>query len=297
MAPSAPSGTSLCCRFVQITAARRRAVALALALPTSLLAACGNTTVLPLTNGTPKPDLVALLDNMPQGVARLQVDTRLRRIVAHLDVTGIAPSTAHALQLRRGTCLQRGGALVSGFDDARSTSIGAINADVRGTTANTAIPSGVHLELHATPNAQTNAQSIPIACMDIPAATPTAPVRVYATPGYKPFGTAQIDYDKTQRAAKLTLALDSLIPSSIHAVQILDGSCAQPGTLLHALGDVAADRNGTAKATQVFGVATLPPSKGWILMIRTGPASSLGTQQQPTLQAQPLLCGPIAKPA
>jgi len=274
----------------------------ALALPSLLLAACsGQGGSPPGSSATPaavaKPDLVAHLDNMPQGTARLDVDARTRRIVAHLAVTGLAASTSHAVQLHRGSCLQRGGELVTGFADAVSSAAGTMTADVQATSSSAgAIPAGVYIEIHLVGAAQLGSavdpQSIPIACSDISTAAPTTAVRITGTPGYKPFGTTSLTYSSAGRSAKLALNLQAFVGGSVHALQILSGTCAAPGPLVHALTDVATDPNGTVRSTQTLsGLGAAPPASGWILMIRTGPGAATGAL------TQPLLCGPLSKPA
>jgi hypothetical protein len=276
--------------------------AVAFAVPALLLAACGGP-----SGGSPgpsakpaptaKPDLVAHLDNMPQGTARLEVDARTRRIVAHLAVTGLAPNTAHAVQLHRGSCLQRSGELVTGFADAMSGAGGTMTADVQATSsAATAIPSGVYIELHlvgaAALGSAVDPQSIPIACSDISSAAPTTAVRVTGTPGYKPFGTVSLTYSSASRSAKLGLNLQAFVAGSVHGLQILSGTCAAPGAVVHALTDLATDANGTVRSTQtVSGLGVAPPASGWILVVRTGPGAATGAL------TQPLLCGPLSKPA
>jgi hypothetical protein len=290
---------------VQLTTVGRRAAARGSASLALTLAGCsGGASPGATATATPppKPDLAAHLDNMPQGIVSLKVDDKTHRITAHLDVNGLAAGTAHAVQLHRGTCLQRGGQLVTGFDDAKSDASGVVAADLRATSASaTSIPSGVYVELHlvgaALLGSAADPTSLPIACSDIPAAAPTTAVRIFATPGHKPFGSATLKYDAAGRAANLTVDLQTLASGSVHAVQILGGTCAAPGPVLQAVGDVTADRNGTVHATQVFGIGTPPPASGWILMIRTGAAAAIGTPAQPTPQAQPLLCGPLSKPA
>lgn len=271
-----------------------------------LLAACGSPPALPLTGAgptpkavaTPKPDLVARLDDLPQGVVRLHLDPATRHVVAHVDAQGLVPATAHAVQLRRGTCLQRGGVLVTAFADALSGSSGLLNADVRATSSTGgAIPAGVHLELYLTAAALLGAQATPLACADIAADSPTAAVGLYPTPGFRPYGTASLVYRAASASASIGVALQELVGSSVHAVQILAGPCAAPGALLHPAGDVVADAGGAVSTTQVVGgLSAAPPRSGWIVVVRYGPTSAIGTAAKPSPQAQPILCGTLAPP-
>ncbi|HXA27560.1 MAG TPA: hypothetical protein VN193_02330 [Candidatus Angelobacter sp.] len=281
------------------TPLRRRGVA-ALALPSLLLAACsgsGGSPSGPSATPTPStPDVVAHLDNLPQGTARVDVDARTHRLVAHLNVTGLAANVAHAVQLHRGSCLQRGGELVTAFADGVSGAGGALVADLQATSSVATIPAGVYVEIHLVGAAQLGSavdpQSIPIACSDISATAPAAAVRISGTPGYKPFGAASLSYSSASRSAKLALNLQAFVGGSVHGMQILSGTCAAPGATVHALTDVTTDARGTVTSTQsISGFDVPPPASGWILMIRSGPGAATGPQ------AQPLLCGPFAKPA
>lgn len=264
-----------------------------------LLSACGGNGGSPgpirTPATTPRPDLVAQLDDLPQGVVRLQVEAGSRRLLAHLDVSGLVPSSAHAVQLHRGTCLQRGGALIAAFGDATSNAAGTMSADVSASPA----PLGgtEYLELHLVGAAQLAAHAIPLACADIPAGAPTAAARITATPGYKPFGTVTVSYSASSGAAAIDVAVQALVPGTAHAVQILAGTCAAPGALVHDAGDVTADAAGTVRTRLTVAAAGgPPPAAGWIVMVRSGAGAALGTASQPSPQAQPILCGALAKP-
>lgn len=265
-----------------------------------LLAACGGqgTTpggATPSPKATPKPDLVARPDNLPQGVVRVQVQGS-GRLLAHLDATGLVPRTAHAVQLRRGSCLQRGGALLASFGDATSNAAGALNADLGGPAVTLA--GGEYLELHLVGAAQLAAGAVPIACADIASAAPSSAVRLTATPGFRAFGTVSLTYDAAARTGKLGVALQAFAGRSVHAVQILSGTCAAPGGLLHAAGDITADAGGTVKTALDLGdVGGPPPASGWIVVVRSGATDAIGTPAVPTPQAQPILCGALTRPA
>ena len=264
-----------------------------------LLAACGPTT--PLTGGptptpSPEPDLVARLDNLPVGVVRVQQEPGSRRLLAHLDMSGLVPRTAHAVQLRRGTCLQRGGPLLAAFADATSNAAGGMSADVLGPAA--PLAGGEYLELHLVGASKLAAGAVPIACADISATAPTAGARMTATPGYKPFGSVSITYTASDRSATLAVSLQALVGRTHHAVEILTGTCTALGQVVQPAGDVSADAGGTVKATLALsGMAGPPPPTGWVVVVRSGAGDAIGTAAQPTAQAQPILCGPFAKAA
>jgi hypothetical protein len=154
----------------------------------------------------------------------------------------------------------------------------------------------VYLELHlvgaAALGSAVDPQSIPIACSDISATAPTTAVRVTGTPGYKPFGTVSLTYSGASRSAKLGVTLQAFVGGSVHGLQILSGTCAAPGAVVHTLTDLAADANGTVRSTQTLsGLGAPPPASGWILVVRTGSGDATGAL------TQPLLCGPLSKPA
>jgi hypothetical protein len=263
-----------------------------------LLAACGSQGA--PSGGTPrpapKPDLIARLDNLPQGVARVQQQSGSRRLLAHIDLSGLVPNTAHAVQLRRGACLQRGGPLLASFADATSNATGGMSADVAGPAA--PLAGGEYLELHLVGAAQLAAGAVPIACADISTTAPTSGSRMTAPPGFKPFGTISLTYTASNRSGSLGVSLQGLVGGSQHAVQILSGTCSALGPVLHAAGDVTGDSGGTVKARlTVAGLGGPPPVSGWILVVRSGATAAIGTATQPTAQAQPILCGALAKPA
>src|SRR5262249_31974722 len=89
--------------------------------------------------------------------------------------------------------------------------------------------------------------------------------------------------------------LQAFVASSAHAGQILTGTCAAPGSVLYALGDISADVQGTATGAKTLtGVAVAPPVSGWIVVVRSGPTAAIGTPAAPSPQAQPILCGPLS---
>lgn len=267
-----------------------------------LVTTCSRATSTLTTPATPKPDVVARLDNLPQGLVRLSVNQRTPRISVHLEVTGLAPGVAHAIHLHRGTCLARTADAVASFSDVRSDSKGRIAADTTAIGATSGgIPKGVYIDLHLVGDAHLGASggatSIPLACADVADGAATTAVRLFPTPGYKPFGSAALTYAASRRSLDVHLSASSLISGTSHAVVILSGTCVEPGAVIHDVGNLTADAQGNVTTTLTLtGIDAGPPAGGWIVIVRDGSSAEIGASAQPSPLEQPILCGPLTTP-
>jgi hypothetical protein len=214
------------------------------------------------------------LDNVPSGVTTLHFDPATKIVSLDVDGFGFAPSSAHAVHVHPGTCLDPQNAPSITLPDVTADAKGRLKSTVR-TSQPVAggIPHRSRLDVHGS-------SATPIMCTDL-GNDPTAAKRLYPQPGEKPFGTATV----THKSGKVTVAfqLNALLRLTSHAVQIRTGSCKVPGAVKYKVDAIRADQNGAVNVTRTIKHPGAVPRTDWNLVLYEGPDTS----------SRPLLCGDI----
>jgi hypothetical protein len=107
-----------------------------------------------------------------------------------------------------------------------------------------------------------------------PAPTTAGPVAVKLR--HFPAGLAAIGLNTSARQLTVEIKVAGLAPGSNHPARLMAGSCAHPGTLLHALDPVVPAGNSIADVTTTVNDAreTEIPVSGWYLAVYRGPAAA-----------------------
>jgi hypothetical protein len=244
------------------------ALGLLVVLALSAFSAC------PKGSSGPKGSADVRLDNLPDGVATLHFDSATKIISLDVDGFGFSPSSAHAVHIHTGNCLDAQNAPTIAFPDITADRNGQIKANVRiARSATNGVPKGTRLDIHGT-------GPTPINCTDL-GNNPLAPKRLYPQPSEKPFGRAAV----THRSRNVTIAfkLNALHRLTRHAVQIRKGSCKAPGGVKYKVDPIRADQNGAVNVTRTIKHPGAVPGNNWNLVLYEGPNTS----------SRPLLCGDI----
>jgi hypothetical protein len=121
-----------------------------------------------------------------------------------------------------------------------------------------------------------------------PVPTTTGPVQV--TLRHFPAGLAVIGLNPSAKQLTVEIRAIGLAPSTTRPARLMSGTCAHPGTLLHALEPLVFAANSTADTTTtVNGVTeTEIPKSGWYLAVYRGTAAAD--------QGVEVLCGDLDNP-
>lgn len=95
-----------------------------------------------------------------------------------------------------------------------------------------------------------------------------------ATLKHEPSGTVDLTWTRGDQSLKVEISLSGLAPSTSHPAHIHTGSCAQQGTTIHGLQDLAADATGKATLSQTIpNVEGGMPTSGWYINIHNAPGT------------------------
>jgi len=255
----------------------------------AVLAACGSSQ----SSGTPSAGPSVILSthfaSLPDGSATISFDRSTQRLSLRISAHGFAPGRAHAVHIHAGSCLARSERVVAAFPDAASDSSGMLALDAAALQRTpSGVPKGAYLDIHLVDSSAlataTPVDALPITCSDLAAGTAVSSVRLFPTPGHKPFGTATATWNGSARSLAVQLNLAALDAVSAHAVDIRAGACKDgPGQLKYPAPKIDADAAGAVDASvTVSGVEARPLSSGWFITIYLGTTT------------QPLLCGDLS---
>jgi hypothetical protein len=269
----------------------------------TLLAAC-NQTGSP-SSSKPRTEHVSLvLQHQPLGTARFALDRAQARLTVDVQLTGLAPSTAHPVDIRAGACGARGEQLMT-LGAANANAHG--NAELNATVDRAVVPAGDSVVVHAGPGLDTPAEARVLACGNVirtagitfsaspspSASATTLPADAYATlnavplPPDNPSGTATLDLDRQAKTLTVTVNVTGLEPDSVHPNHIHTGACQSQGSVVYPLTDLHADAAGTASATTTIQNVTDISYGQWYVNVHQGPG--LGDQAG----FAPILCADV----
>lgn len=123
-----------------------------------------------------------------------------------------------------------------------------------------------------------------------PTAIPTTTGPVPVTLRHFPAGLAVIGLNPSTKQLTVEIRVAGLAPGTTRPARLMSGSCARPGTLLHALDPLVFAANSVADTTTtVNGVTeTVIPQSGWYLAVYRGTAAAD--------QGVEVLCGDLDNP-
>ncbi|MGH3856647.1 MAG: CHRD domain-containing protein [Pseudonocardiaceae bacterium] len=243
------------------------------------------------------------LADMPTGAATVSWNPTTKLITVAVHMYGFTPSSSHAMDLHPGTCGAQPQPRSVPFPDISADAGGAVNQSVVSDPVPDGIPTASSVNIHLAPSAQlgtpTEVSFTPIACADIPAATPpTGPVTLQLHPppqqGQTPTGTATLTYTSTTHTVHVEIKARGLPPKSAHAAHIHAGSCRTQGAVLYPLPDLQANASGEASMTTTVTNVTAPPPTGWYVNVHMGPMNQILNGNSPTLLFAPILCGDVS---
>jgi hypothetical protein len=233
------------------------------------------------------------LKPMPYGTVTFRRGHR-RDLTVRLDMAGLTPGSAHAVQLVR-----PGGAAPVKLSTLTANRVGEADATLDSTYTG-GIPSGSILVIR---NGTTSGgvPGEPIA--ETAARVPSPAVKLTAVEvspkgvGYgTPQGTATVTYNPQARTLTVVVNASGLTPGA-HAAHIHTGSCQSQGPVKYMLMDFLANAHGKIvnEARTVSGVRTPIPPRGWYFNLHEGTHSNiLSSNGMPTIFFRPLLCSPIS---
>jgi hypothetical protein len=237
------------------------------------------------------------LRTVPQGTVVLSWDPASTSLTATLTLTGLAPSSAHAVHLRCPACQATpGGSLVASLDTITANTYGAgtSTTTVAGVTHGMPAEGWVVDVLNGTSTADPLA-TVRIATADIvnPGASTTQPQKVTVAlrgtsdPNQSASGTSHLRIARDTLIA--TIDLSGLAPNSLHAAHIHAGSCTKQGPIVYSFHDLKADASGRASVTMQFPHVSSIPQHGWYVNVHNGPMSQLANPEA----FDPIACGDV----
>jgi hypothetical protein len=247
-------------------------------------------------SGTTAPVVKHLtLQPMPYGTVTFSRG-RGGRLTVRLDVAGLTPGSAHAVQLVR-----PGRASPVSFGTLTANKVGQADATLH-SSHTVGIPSGSILVVRngttsggvpGEPIAATGALGgMPSSAVKLTAAEVSSTGVSYGTPK----GTATISYNPDARTLTVVVNASGLTPGP-HAAHIHTGSCQSQGPVKYMLTDFVANAHGQIvnEARTVSDVRTPIPASGWYFNLHQGNHSDILTSNgMPTIFFRPLLCSPIS---
>jgi CHRD domain len=215
-------------------------------------------------------------------------------LTVRLDLAGLTPGSAHAVQLMR----PAGAAPVS-FGTLTANRVGEADA-TRSSTHTGGIPGGSILVIrNGTTSGGVPGEPIAEAAARVPSpavkltAVEISPTGVsYGTPQ----GTATITYNPDARTLTVVVNASGLTPGA-HAAHIHTGSCQNQGPVKYMLMDFLANAHGKIvnESRTVSDVKTPIPPSGWYFNLHEGTHTNILTSSgTPTIFFRPLLCSPIS---
>lgn len=289
---------------------RRAAWCCAVAGALAAATGCSSSSTSPNASSTPSTPAVggagaihASLAAMPTGTVVLSWDPGSKLVTAVVDMSGLTPGSAHAVHIHPGTCAAQNQPPSVPFPDITADSAGVVHQTITSTATPAGIPNGALVNVHLAPSSGLGGPGqlgyTPIACGDIPAATPpsgpvTVPLSAAPSNGTTPTGTVTLSYDPTRHSLHVDLTATGLPADSAHAAHIHSGTCTAQGPVGYPLPDLQADGHGSAHlSTTINNVTQAPPATGWFVNVHMGPAAQIELNNQPTLLFAPILCANI----
>ena len=242
---------------------------------------------------------------MPTGTVVLSWDPGSKLVTAVVDMSGLTPDSVHAMHIHPGTCAAQNQPPSVPFPDITADPAGVVHQTVTSSPAPAGIPNGAYVNIHLAPSDGLGGPGqlgyTPIACADIPAATPAAgpvtlPLRAAPTNQTTPAGTVTLTYDPARHSLHVDLTATGLPANTGHAVHIHSGTCAAQGPVVYPLPDLQSDGSGNASlSTTVDNVTQGPPASGWYVNVHMGPASQIQANNKPTQLFAPILCADVTR--
>jgi hypothetical protein len=226
------------------------------------------------------------LSHRPSGTAALSWDPQSQNINAKLQMVGLAPGGAYAIDIYQGACDTIGDVAVP-LPEVTADGAGALNASI---TSTQPAPGGLlphtALSMHLNGGA-------PISCGEITSAL-TSTTLTMAPLGQPLQGSANLTYEPGNKTLIVATSASGLAPGSAHAQQIGLGTCEAQGPVKYPLNDLVASASGAAYQTTIIqNVDQGPPPSGWYLNVYFGPPAQPLQSGQPTPDLQPVMCGNI----
>lgn len=243
------------------------------------------------------------LRSAPTGTVSLKWDPTTQLVAATIDMSGFTPGGAHAMHIHPGSCADQTQPPSVPFNDITADSFGVVKQTVE---SKAKVPNGIpdhsYLNIHLAPMAQLGSPKdvsfTSISCGDIaPGSNRAAPVQLsMSTPGHsgEPItGTTALSYAPASHQLTVGIKAAGLVPNSVHAVHIHDGSCVRQGAVAYSLPDLKVDASGNAAETTTIAVSGPPPATGWYVNVHFGSMQQILQDGKPTMLFAPILCGDV----
>ena len=239
------------------------------------------------------------LTPQPVGTVKLGVATG-GRLLASLNLAGVAPGTRHAVDIQAEGCNTLGAPTFS-FPIVTASGTGQVVATVasRQPVSGT-VPSSGALFVHLGASVSSPIAGLPIACANLAgwsARHPTLTFQSISDQTGPLKGKATLSYNASAMTLTVHAQACGLAPYCQHAAHIHLGSCAVQGSVHSMMSDLVANAAGDVNEVATFtGVTSPPPATGWYLNLHLGNSNQIAINGVPTILFRPLLCGDIVAP-
>jgi hypothetical protein len=239
------------------------------------------------------PKGAATLTKAPTGQATLTFDPNTRNLTIQTMLTGLAPNSAHVMNIRTGNCVSTGPVIIP-LPNVTADGAGNINATSTMMVDPATQPSsGWYIEV-TNGTGSNSFDTLNLVCANIGATQggAGAPITsvVKFTQGVGPSMNASGNATFTVASAQLTvvLTMHGLEAGSQHAAFVSQGTCQnQSSQTFHGLSPVSGDNagNGTSKTT-ITNVQSVPGTTWYVVVTR-------GTNLNTPIDAAPIACGNV----
>jgi hypothetical protein len=252
-------------------------------------------TITPTVTATPVSGAKAsaTLQHVPVGSAFLSYNLNAHTLQVQYAFVGLAPNSAHPMQLNAGNCISYGPILYP-IDTVTADATGNAAKTVTISNVTTSQPSsGWFIDLHNGSGTSTY-DTLALACANVPTllgpsgqpATGTVTFTEGVGPNMTATGYAQ--FSVQSGALFVSVTADGLEPGSTHPLFVRQGTCEkQSNTTFHGLYPLTASSAGSAKSTtQITNVSSVPSGTWYVIAYR-------GVNLDSYLDSAPILCGNV----
>jgi len=267
----------------------------------------GTPTVAPTTGpGTPSPTPsgptptpvtgpkgTATLAKAPTGQAHLTYDPNTDNLSIQTTLTGLAPSSPHAMNIRGGNCVSTGPVLVA-LPNVTADAAGNVNtSSSQMVQPGTQPSSGWYIEV-TNGLGSSSFDTLNLVCANITSVQGGAGQpqnsSIQFTQGVGPSMNASGKATFTLANSQITVALtvSGLEPGSQHAAFVSQGTCQNQSTQkVFGLTPLKGDNSGNASSTTVISNVPSAPSTAWYVIV------TRGTNLSSFIDAAPIACGNV----
>jgi hypothetical protein len=239
------------------------------------------------------PKGAATLTKAPTGQSNLTYDPNTQQMTIQTTLTGLAPNSPHAMNIRSGNCVSVGLVIVQ-LPHVTADGAGNVNTTATVTVqAGTQPSSGLYIEV-TNGTGTSSFDTLNLVCANITnvqggAGQPqTATVKFTqgVGPSMNASGNATFTVANTQLTVVLTM--HGLEPGSQHAAFVSQGTCQQQSSQqFHGLNPLKGDNAGNATSTTTITNVQSVPGTTWYVIV------SRGTNLNSFIDAAPIACGNV----